>query len=166
METILVRRPTSESRAALRLEQRADGRLWALRDGAEHAVTVRRCFPWSEPACHLSLRNDDDEEVALVGHPAELDEPSRRLLEAAVRDAGFVFDITGVLDVREEVELRHWRVETKQGARSFQTRLDDWPRALPSGGFLIRDVGGDLYRLENPAGLDKKSRELLWSFVD
>ena len=166
MDTILVRRPVRPSVAELHLERRADGLLWARKSGVETAVTVRRCFPWSEPLRHLSLRDADDEEVAYVLHPAELDEPSRRALDDAVREAGFAFTVTRVLDVEEEVELRHWRVETAQGMRTFQTRLDDWPRALPGGGFLIRDVGGDLYRLENPAALDKKSRELLWSFVD
>jgi hypothetical protein len=166
METILVRRPALETGSQLRLERRADGLLWAVKDEIATPVTVRRCFPWSEPLQHLSLRDADDEEVAMVQHPAELDEPSRRALEEAVREAGFAFVITRVLDVEEEVELRHWKVETAQGSRTFQTRLDDWPRQLPGGGFLIRDVGGDLYRLENPAELDKKSRELLWSFVD
>lgn len=166
METILVRKPPRERGTELRLEKRADGLLWAVKDGTERAVTVRRCFPWSEPLRHLSLRDANDEEVTVVVHPAELDEPSRRVLEEAVREAGFAFTITRVLEVEEEVELRHWRVETRQGRRTFQTRLDDWPRPLPGGGFLIRDVGGDLYRLENPQQLDKKSRELLWSFVD
>jgi hypothetical protein len=166
MDTILVRRPARPSVAELRLERRADGLLWATKGGVERSVTVRRCFPWSEPLRHFSLRDADDEEVAYVLHPAELDEPSRRALDEAVREAGFAFTVTRVLDVEEEVELRHWRVETVQGKRTFQTRLDDWPRALPGGGFLIRDVGGDLYRIENPAALDKKSRELLWSFVD
>ena len=65
-------------------------------------------------------------------------------------EAGFVFEVTRVNEVEEEVEIRHWQVETRQGTRSFQTRLDDWPRALPGGGFLIRDVAGDLYRLPEP----------------
>jgi hypothetical protein len=166
METILVRRPSHEAGTELRLEHRADGLLWAVQGAIERAVTVRRCFPWSEPLRHLSLRDEHDAEVALIRHPAELDEPSRRVLEEAVREAGFAFTVTRVLEVEEEVELRHWRVETRQGHRTFQTRLDDWPRPLPGGGFLIRDVGGDLYRLEHPASLDRKSRELLWSFVD
>ena len=166
MGTILVQRRVREVGTELRLERRADGRLWAIKGELERPVRARRCFPWSEPVQYLSLRDDDDHEVALIEHPAELDEPSRHALEAAVREAGFVFDITGVLEIEEEVELRHWKVVTKQGARSFQTRLDDWPRQLPGGGFLIRDVGGDLYRLENPSELDRKSRELLWSFVD
>jgi hypothetical protein len=166
MTASFVREPSSEPRSELRLERRADGRLWIRAHGTERAVTVRRCFPWSAPALHLSLRDDDDHEVALVADPALLDDASRQALTDAMREAGFVFQVMRVLDVEEEVELRHWCVETRQGRRTFQTRLDDWPRALPGGGFLIRDVGGDLYQLDNPAALDRKSRELLWSFVD
>jgi hypothetical protein len=152
--------------AELSLARRPDGRLWAVKGDAERAVWVRRCFPWSEPGRWLSLRDDDDEEFALVRHPEELDEASRRVLEEAIALAGFVFEITRVLEIEEEVEIRHWRVETRQGTRVFQTRLDDWPRSLPHGGLLIRDVTGDLYRLEHPAGLDGTSRALLWAFVD
>jgi len=31
---------------------------------------------------------------------------------------------------------------------------------------LIRDLAGDLYHLGWPEQLDRKSRELLWAFVD
>jgi hypothetical protein len=70
---------------------------------------------------------------------------------------GFVFEIPWVLEIEEEVEIRHWRVMTRQGERRFQTRLDAWPRDLPGGGLLIRDLAGDLYRLAYAGGLDKKS---------
>ena len=69
-------------------------------------------------------------------------------------------------EIEEEVEIRHWRVSTRQGERRFQTRLDDWPLELPGGGFLIRDVAGDLYRVADAASLDTRSRALLWAFVD
>jgi hypothetical protein len=144
-----------------------DGRLWALVGGAEaQAVRVRRCFPWSEPTRFLSLFDDDDAEVALVQDPGELDPESRAVLEDALVEAGFVLEVTRVLAIDEEVEIRAWRVETRAGARSFQTRLDDWPRMLPHGGFLVRDVAGDLYHLADPAKLDRASRALLWAFVD
>jgi hypothetical protein len=152
--------------AVLSLEQRADGRLWAVRGDEERAVWVRRCFPWSEPGRYLSLRDSDEEEFALVRDPAELDAASREALVAALALAGFVFEITRVLEIEEEVEIRRWRVETRQGPRAFQTRLDDWPRTLPHGGLLIRDVTGDLYHLDRPAALDRHSRALLWAFVD
>jgi hypothetical protein len=143
-----------------------DGRLVVLVDSVPVPVRLRQCFPWSEPGLHLSLRNDEDREVAIVDDPAALDADSRRALEQALAEAGFVLEVTRVLDIVEEVEIRQWTVETRQGPRSFQTHLDDWPRALPNGGILIRDVAGDLYRLASPAAMDRKSRELLWAFVD
>jgi len=143
-----------------------DGRLVVMVDGAPVPVRLRQCFPWSEPGLHLSLRDDAEREVAIVDDPAELDTESRVALEQALAEAGFVLEVTRVLDIDEEVEIRQWTVETRQGRRSFQTHLDDWPRALPNGGILIRDVAGDLYRLAAPAQMDRKSRELLWAFVD
>ena len=170
METTAVRRrDAAEGKASageLRLERRADGRLWATRGDSERAVWVRRCFPWSEPARFVSLRDDDQQEFALVRDPADLDVASRRVLEEALVAAGFVFQITGVTAIEEEVDIRHWWVETRQGTRSFQTRLDAWPRLLPQGGLLIRDVAGDLYHLPDPAALDRESRALVWAFVD
>ena len=163
--TLTLGRSATATRA-LRLEWRADGSLWAMRGEDERAVSVRGCFPWSEPTQHLSLRDADEEEFALVRDPAELDPRSRAALERALAVAGFVFEVTRVLEIEEEVEIRRWRVETQQGPRTFQTRLDDWPRTLPHGGLLIRDLAGDLYHLAAPEALDRQSRELLWAFVD
>jgi hypothetical protein len=150
----------------LMLRTAPDGRLVVVTDGRPVAVRLRQCFPWSEPGLHLSLRDDEDREVAIIDDPAHLEDESRRALEHAIAEAGFVLEVTRVLDIDEEVEIRQWVVETEQGRRSFQTHLDDWPRVLPSGGLLIRDVAGDLYRFSSPGTMDKKSRELLWAFVD
>lgn len=143
-----------------------DGRLFVIKEGRTIAVRLRQCFPWSDPHRHLSLRDDDEREVALVDDPALLDPASRHALDEALILSGFVLDVTRVVAIDEEVEIRQWSVETKQGNRSFQTHLDDWPRVLPGGGLLIRDVAGDLYRLADPQDMDRASRELLWAFVD
>src|SRR3989475_12833756 len=98
METATVRRRDAEegraSAGELTLERRADGKLWALRGDAERVVWVRRCFPWSEPGRFVSLRDEDDNELALVGDPAELDRASRRVLEEAMAAAGVGFEGT------------------------------------------------------------------------
>ena len=148
------------------LERRMDGQLWATARGEERPVVVRRCFPWSEPQDFISLRDLDENEFALIRAPTELDAASRNALEDALAEAGFVLEIVAIESVTEEIEIRHWKVETVQGPRSFQTQLDDWPRTVPSGGTLIRDVAGDLYYIKDPSSLDKKSRVLLWAFVD
>jgi hypothetical protein len=152
--------------ASLNIERGADGRLCASLGNEQRVVRVHRCFPWSEPDQFISLRDDDGEEFALVSDPGELSVAAQSVLLDALGEAGFIFDVAGVGEIEEEVELRNWLVRTNQGARRFQTRLDDWPRKLPDGGLLIRDVTGDFYRISDPGALDRKSRALLWAFVD
>ncbi len=143
----------------------ADGQLWAERGGRRAAVVVHRCFPWSDPLRHISLRDHDEEEFAFVGDTSELDGASRAALERALAVAGFLLEITAVEDVSEEVEIRHWVVRTRQGARRFQTRLDDWPVEIAGGGLLIRDLAGDLYHVPDPEALDPASRKWLWAYA-
>lgn len=157
--------PEPGRHAGLRLERRRDGQLWAVRDDEERPVRVRRLFPWSEEDRHVSLRDAANREFALVGPEDALDEASRRTLEEATVEAGFVLEVTRVLELEEEIEIRVWTVETRQGPRTFQTHLDDWPRDVPGGGLLIRDVAGDLYHVPRPEAMDGRSRDLLWAFV-
>jgi hypothetical protein len=152
--------------AGVCLRSGGDGRLLVIVGDKSLPVRLRQCFPWSEPRCYLSLRDDKDREVALIDDPALLAPESRLVLEDALAAAGFVLEVVRVLGVDEEVEIRHWTVETVHGPRTFQTHLDDWPRMLPGGDLLIRDVAGDLYRMRNTRQMDRKSRELLWAFID
>lgn len=157
------------SNDAVQLHNAGDGRLFVMVDGELVSVQLRQCFPWSQPTRYLSLwggAGSNERELALVEDPAMLTKESRLAIEHALATAGFVLQVTRVLSVEEEVEIRVWRVQTKHGARSFQTHLDDWPRALPDGALLIRDVAGDLYRLPPTKELDKVSRKVLWAFVD
>ncbi|HEX4682310.1 MAG TPA: DUF1854 domain-containing protein [Gemmatimonadaceae bacterium] len=161
-----IEHPVPEPRHPLCLRMGDGGGLVVVEDGVATPVRLQQCFPWSAPHEHLSLRDATDRELALVEHPSLLDALSRRALEQALAVAGFVLDVARVVSVEEEIEIRQWTVETTSGTRSFQTHLDDWPRVLPDGGLLIRDVGGDLYRFSSPQAMDKRSRELLWAFAD
>ena len=161
MSTVLQQRA-----AALLLERRSDGRLWAIRDGESSAVRVARCFPWSAPARYISLRDDRRKEFCLIAEPADLDEPSRQALEESLIEADFVLRIEAIVTLKEEIEIRSWEVETAQGRRSFQTKRDDWPRSVPGGGVLIRDVAGDLLYIADPEQLDAASRDMLSALID
>lgn len=153
-------------RNGLRIERREDGRLWVETPGGSRPVWVRRCFPWSEPTRFVSLLDEEENEVALVPDVRTLDPSSREALEGALAEAGFILEVEGIDEMEEEVEIRTWRVRTRQGPRSFQTRRDDWPREVPGGGVLVRDVAGDLYHIADPARLDARSRDLLWALVE
>jgi hypothetical protein len=164
-EEALIEKPETEE-AELRLERRADGQLWAVLGPRASPVWVRRCFPWTAPARFVSLRDRDEEEVALVRDLDELEPDSRRALEASLLEAGFVLEVEAVEDVEDEIEIRTFRVRTRQGPRRFQTLRDEWPRPTPDGGILLRDVAGDLYWVRDPACLDRRSRARLWALLD
>jgi len=152
--------------APVTLQRGPDGGLLLRRDGESVAVRPRRCFPWASPDEWISLRDDEGREQALIESPDTLDPDSRDLLLRELRDSAHTFQITRILECRKEIELRCWRVETVQGLRAFQTELDEWPRRLPRGGILIRDLAGDLYTVVDPEDLDPDSRARLWVLLD
>lgn len=154
-----------QEEVGMRLEHRHDGQLWAIAGARECPVWVRHCFPWSAPGRFVSLRDADETEVALVRDLAELGADSRCALERALSEASFVIDVEGVEEVEDEIEIRNFRVRTRNGVRSFQTLRDEWPRTMPDGALLIVDVAGDLYRVADPEALDKKSRKRLAAFI-
>ncbi len=150
----------------LKIERAKDGQIWVYKNDQPTAVKVSCCFPWTEPGKYISLRDKDDVEVALIDTLAELDTDSRRVIEEALAEVGFVLEIVKIDLMEEDFEIRNWKVVTKHGSRTFQTKLDDWPRPVPGGGLLIRDVAGDLFYIPNPKTLDEKSRKILWAFLD
>jgi hypothetical protein len=124
------------------------------------------CFPWSEPNNYISLRDESGAEVGFVHSATELDHSSRSALERTLRHTGFVFTVTSIEKVEDEFELRTWTVNTRQGRRSFQTKVDEWPRILGNGAVIIRDLCGDFYQIEDQAALDPASRKLIWAFTE
>lgn len=162
-----VARPNAEALAGShpRLWLGAGSRLW-LEHGTERlAVRPVRCFPWSSPGTLVSLRDDDDRELFLVETLDVLDAASATALGEAMQSAGFVLVINAIDSIEEDYEVRVWRTHTRHGKRTFQTRLDEWPWEAPDGGYLIRDLCGDLFRLPPLETLDPKSRHLLWAYV-
>jgi hypothetical protein len=153
------------ARAGARLYLDAASCLWLARGELRVRVRPVRCFPWSAPGELVSLRDENDREELLVERFAELDAPSARALEASLGASGFVLDIVRVDSIEEDYEMRIWHTETRQGKRTFQTKLDDWPWAAPDGGHLVRDLAGDLFRVPPLETLDEKSRRQLWAYV-
>ena len=76
------------------------------------------------------------------------------------------FEIEAIDAVEDEIEIRTFHVRTRQGKRRFQTLRDEWPRELPGGALLLRDVAGDLYVVRDPENLDRASQRRFWAFVD
>jgi hypothetical protein len=151
--------------AAPRLELDAALRLWLARGERRVHVKPVRCFPWSSPSELVSLRDERDREELLVERLGDLDPESARALASALDGTGFVLEVCGVESIEEDYEMRIWHTTTRQGKRTFQTKLDEWPWAAPDGGHLVRDLAGDLFRLPPLDTLDEKTRRWLWAYV-
>lgn len=143
------------------LLQLPDGRLALQSDSGPRPVQLNRCFPWSHPDRFLSLRDPDGNELLFLQNPDDLDPASRELLQDELAQSGSLFEIESIQSLSKEIELRCWEVTTRQGPRSFQTELDEWPRTLPDGRLLIEDLFGDLYVVD-PARLDPAGRNYIW----
>ena len=157
---------SEKTKKSLKIERRTDGQLWTEHDGKDVVLHVQPCFPWTSPQQHISLRDDADNEVALISDLAEVDSTSRSLIEEALSETAFVMEVDAVIDRTEEFEIRTWEVQTKQGRRKFQTKRDEWPTTMPDGSLMIRDVAGDLFRVSEPKAMDTKSRKYLAPFID
>lgn len=135
-------------------------------ENTEVSVKLHPCFPWRYPSSHLSVRNHEGEELGYIKDMDELSEDSQNAVKRSLAEALFHFEILDVLKVEEDFELRNWLVVTSQGERTFQTKLTDWPRRLPSGSYVIRDVHGDLFVIRNAESLSKSSLKKMKAFTD
>ncbi len=157
--------------AALDLRDNGDSRL-LLRHmdeqgvAQETAVQAVCCFPWTQRRKFISLRDEKGHELRLISDLDELPPQVRELIDTHLTRRLFIPKITHVASITEQTELFLWKVTTDAGPRSFLTASNESPRSLGHGRVLIKDVGNDLYLIENPEALDEKSRRLLWIYLD
>jgi hypothetical protein len=148
--------------SCLRVQRQENGQFIARWGGSSAHVKAVCCFPWSHPDGFVSLRDDEDLEIAFNPSLDAFEEASRTF----VREARFVLEITEIHGLVEEYKIRNWRVETMQGSRTFQTHREEWPTRVENGGFLVRSVAGDLIFIPTPSALDPASRERLRIVLD
>jgi hypothetical protein len=104
--------------------------------------------------------------MMLVKDLEDLDPDSCQALQDALAESGFIFEILGIDSIEEEFELRVWKAQTRQGKRQFQTLLEDWPRKLPGGSLLLKDIAGDLFCIRSVQSLNERSRKILWPYLE
>ncbi|MBT3583758.1 MAG: DUF1854 domain-containing protein [Halobacteriovoraceae bacterium] len=135
------------------------------KDQTETEVSVKPCFPWTQPEHFLSLRDDDDNEVFLIEDLQALDFNAIEAVRHSMRPAQFILEINRINSIEEDVELRIFDVETVQGSRIFHTKLEDWPTLLDDGSILIEDLSGDTFKVEGLQRLDQRSQKILSTYV-
>jgi hypothetical protein len=147
--------------SGVRVERNGVGQLVAHVPGREEPVVdarVARCFPWSLPETYVSIRTKDGKEVVLLNTLADLDEASRKIVEAELQEKVFNPKILKIVAYKEEFGVTSITATTDRGEVTFQVRSRDDVRMLGPRRALFRDADGTTYELPDFSALDPASR--------
>jgi len=129
---------------------------------AFHDVTPRRVFPLSGKASFVSFIGEGDKEVALLSHPNRLDKESRACLEKALGRMYYTPKIIRVDEISEAMGVGQWKVLTDHGYAVFEVaERNRHIRIFPNGRYVISDVDGNRFEIENVNELDARSRSVV-----
>jgi len=139
------------------------GRLTLQRAGKDDSkdVRLRRAFPWSHPAEHLSIRSSDGKELLLIEDLRSLDQATRAIIDRWLASHSFIPKITRVEYVDVRFGYQQWNVQTDRGPAEFRVQEREDIRFLPDGRFGIKDADGNVYELKRLDELDPHSRHAI-----
>jgi len=127
-----------------------------------HDVTPRRVFPLSGKADFVSFIGEGDKEVVLLSHPNRLDTDSRSCLAKALGRMYYTPKILRVDEISEAMGVGQWKVLTDHGYAVFEVaERNRHIRTFPNGRYVISDVDGNRFEIENVDQLDAKSRSVV-----
>jgi len=146
-----------------RLERQTNGGLMFVpAEGAKPILDCRvaRCFPWSIPDRHISIRDSDGNELHLFGSIQDVPEHSRELVIEELAAQEFIPKILRVHEINDTFEILIWKAETDRGPIEFQVRDEDI-RTLGDNHVVIKDDTGILFDVPDLGALDETSRLLI-----
>jgi len=150
-----------------RIERNADGQLVVHLAGRDEPLVdarLARYFPWSMPEAYISVLDADGREVAMLKTLDGLDDATRTLVEAELKDKVFNPKITRVLKYKREFGISMITAETDRGEVIFQFNGRHDVRLLSPTRALIQDVDGNTYEVQDFTQLDPASRKHLHPF--
>ena len=133
-------------------------------------VVLRSCFPVSDQAAYLSIRDANAEkqpEIGIIADWTELDDGDREAVAAELNLYYLVPKITRIESIKDELGFLYWDVETDKGPQEFVMRNDITrnTREVSPGHWLIIDVNDARHEIERFSALDARSQKLLARFV-
>jgi len=124
-------------------------------------VKARRCFPFSFPTKHISLRDGNDEEIGIIADLADLSKEYRRWIEDDLNIRYFTPRVTSIESIRYRPGGVEWHLDTDRGSKRLITKsVHDTMSEVEPGRYVITDVDGNRYEIVTQE-LDQASRGLL-----
>ena len=147
---------------SVRLVRGVDGGLTlAVGDRLHANVRAIRAAPLSDPDHYISIVDVNNDEIAMIEEPANLDAETRRLLREELEHRYMTVTIRHVSSARTESGVWYLDVETSLGRREvIVTDIDERVRQIGSR-LLICDVDGNRFEVPDIARLERRSARLL-----
>jgi hypothetical protein len=151
----------------VRFLRNADDRVVMIRDGEALALgNVMSAFPLTGPGKMVSVRDEEGEELGVLDDIHALDAESRQVLREELERSYFMPRITDILDVREELSVVTWEVETNRGFRTFHVRhVRQNVRKLGRRRLVIKDVDGNRYEVKDWITLPPHAQKLIQNYL-
>ncbi|MBS3733779.1 MAG: DUF1854 domain-containing protein [Phycisphaerae bacterium] len=152
---------------AVRLRRSDDGGVVLIRDGREQSVgRITAAYPLTHPRRLVSLRDADGQEVGLLDNVKDLDADSRQIVRQELDRSYFMPRIMDVVDLREELNVVRWDVQTNKGPRTFLVRnVRRNVRRIGQRRFVIKDVDGNRYEIRDWITLPSAAQKLLEPYL-
>ena len=140
-------------------------------DGEEiKELQPKRLFPFTKPDQFVTLLEGEEgkpaKEAAVIRDVRELDEESRRAIEACFEEFYMIPKIIRVIDTVFKFGSLKWVVETDRGEIEFRIRnMNSDIKMLDGKRMLVRDSNDNRYEIPDIGTLDKKSMHKLFPYT-
>jgi len=151
----------------VRFREDAEGHLTLEHAGRELAVaSVTAAFPLTHRHGMIVLRGPDGKQLGILEEMDRLDPDSRFVVTGALERSYFMPRILDIRDIKEELNVVEWEVETNKGLRTFEVR-DQRRNVRRIGGrrFVIKDVDGNRYEIPDWMDLHAHAQKLLEDYL-
>ena len=112
------------------------------------------------------IRDEEGTEIGLLDDVRGLDPDSQRIIRDELERSYFMPRITDVLDVREELNVVIWEVETNRGPRKFEVRhVRQNIRRMGRRRLVIKDVDGNRYEIRDWIKLPPLAQKLIQNYL-
>jgi hypothetical protein len=133
-------------------------------------VVLRCCFPVSEEAHYLSVRDastEEQDEIGIIDDWTALHPQDRDAVAAELGLHYFVPQVRQVHHVKEEFGFLYWTVETDKGPKEFVMRnsVVHFAREVAPEHWLLIDVNQARYEIPCVNALDPHSQRLVRRFL-
>jgi len=155
------------SAAEARFSRNDEGRLLLLMAETRQALgSVMAAFPLTRTGQMISLRDEEGREIAILDDIRKLDPQSRKIMREELERSYFMPRIVDIIDVREELGVVTWEVETNRGPRTFQVRhVRQNVRRMGRRRFVIKDVDGNRYEISDWSELPAPAVRLIRNYL-